>query len=61
MNSKKNKEEEFVSDPRRFFIPLAIESVKPSDKELTEEEKKRYKKILMSFIDGSRLDNKNND
>ena len=57
MSSKKEKEK-WVSDPRRFFMPLTVVSSVPSDRKITEEEKKRYKKILMSFIDGSRLDNK---
>lgn len=57
MSSKKDKEK-WVSDPRRFFMPLTVVSSVPSDRKITEEEKKRYKKILMSFIDGSRLDNK---
>lgn len=60
MDPKKNKDkEEWVSDPRRFFMPLGGMVI--GHKEISEEEKKRYKKILMSFIDGSRLDNKNND
>lgn len=57
MSSKKDKEK-WVSDPRRFFMPLTVVSSVPSDRKITEEEKKQYKKILMSFIDGSRLDNK---
>ena len=57
MSSKKDQEK-WVSDPRRFFMPLTVVSSVPSDRKITEEEKKRYKKILMSFIDGSRLDNK---
>ncbi|CDA10106.1 MAG: hypothetical protein E6Z22_03895 [Clostridiales bacterium] len=57
MNSEKDKEE-WVSDPRRFFMPLTVVSSVPSDRKITEEEEKQYKKILMSFIDGSRLDNK---
>ena len=39
-------------------MPLTVVSSVPSDRKITEEEKKQYKKILMSFIDGSRLDNK---
>ena len=57
MNSEKDKQE-WVSDPRRFFMPLTVVSSVPSDRKITEEEEKQYKKILMSFIDGSRLDNK---
>ena len=57
MNSEKDKEE-WVSDPRRFFMPLTVVSSVPSDRKITEEEEKQYKKILMSFIDGSRVDNK---
>ena len=57
MNSEKDKEE-WVSHPRRFFMPLTVVSSVPSDRKITEEEEKQYKKILMSFIDGSRLDNK---
>lgn len=55
MNSKKDKEECF-SDPRRFFMPLG--GVITGHREFTKEEEEKYKKILMSFIDGSRLDNK---
>lgn len=58
MDSKKKEEEEWVSDPRRFFMPLTVVSSVPSDRKITEEEEVRYKKILMSFIDGSVLDNK---
>ena len=41
-----------------FWRPGEDFGVVTGHRDITEEEKKQYKKILMSFIDGSRLDNK---
>lgn len=49
----------FTPDPRRFYMPLTVASVKPSNREFTPEEREYYKKILWSFIDGSRLKENN--